>query len=393
MATTEEIVRRRARRRAVPDAATRAAKASEVVLSSLCIKGFRGIRELRIRDLAPISIFTGRNGCGKTSVLEAAFLLSGLSNANLVFSLAAFRGIGAPPASDLPFRVLFGNADPEATIVLQGELGYGRPRPTLELRISSITSPAAGGATTDAGTRLSGLEFRANSGSGEKIGKISWDALRAGVGSATLEIGPIRLEAGPSLKPEIPPNPDIVPARFVRPQPHFTLAEIYAPLTELVIRRALDEVVSLVRLAIPEVVSVQPLMERGQPMVFVDVGLPNLIPAQMLGGGSVNLLQLATYIADGSARLLLVDEIEDGLHYSVLPSLAEMMLKIARERRIQFLITTHSRDVVRAFAEASAASADDTAFFKLFRREGRHEVARFSVEDVAVMEEVGTEVR
>lgn len=347
MATTEEIVRRRARRRAVPDAATRADKASEVVLSSLSIKGFRAIHELLIRDLAPISIFTGRNGCGKTSVLEATFILLGLSNVSLVLSLAAFRGIGAPPASDLLFRVLFRNAVPEATIDLQGELGHGRPRPTLELRISGIASPVAGGATTGAGTRLSGLEFRAKSGSGEKIGKISWDTSRPGVVPATLEFGPIRVETGPSPNMDIPPNPDIVPARFVRPQPHLTLAEIYAPLTDLAIRRALDDVVSLVRLAIPEVVSVQPLMERGQPMVFVDVGLPNLIPAQMLGGGFVNLLQLATYIADGACRLLLVDEIEDGLHYSVLPSLAGTMLKIARERKIQFLITTHSRDVLR----------------------------------------------
>ena len=39
----------------------------------LKIENFRGIKSLEINDLARINLFVGKNNCGKTSVLEAAF--------------------------------------------------------------------------------------------------------------------------------------------------------------------------------------------------------------------------------------------------------------------------------------------------------------------------------
>ncbi|MCS7267542.1 MAG: AAA family ATPase, partial [Geminicoccaceae bacterium] len=79
---------------------------SERVLRRLEIRRFRGIRGLVLDELPPVTVLTGRNGCGKTSVLEAAFLLCGLSNASLVFSSASFRGLPVVAGADTPFRAL-----------------------------------------------------------------------------------------------------------------------------------------------------------------------------------------------------------------------------------------------------------------------------------------------
>ena len=40
------------------------------LISSIEIKSFRGIRSLKLDNLAQINILTGDNNCGKTSVLE-----------------------------------------------------------------------------------------------------------------------------------------------------------------------------------------------------------------------------------------------------------------------------------------------------------------------------------
>ncbi len=40
------------------------------MISSIDIKTFRGIKDLKLEELAQINILTGDNNCGKTSILE-----------------------------------------------------------------------------------------------------------------------------------------------------------------------------------------------------------------------------------------------------------------------------------------------------------------------------------
>ena len=46
----------------------------------ITITNFRGFDSLIIKQLQRINIFVGANNVGKTSILEAAFMLSGMSN-------------------------------------------------------------------------------------------------------------------------------------------------------------------------------------------------------------------------------------------------------------------------------------------------------------------------
>lgn len=50
------------------------------------ISSFRGIRQAHIEGLRLVNLFFGKNNCGKSSVLDAVFLISGLSNPKLPFN-------------------------------------------------------------------------------------------------------------------------------------------------------------------------------------------------------------------------------------------------------------------------------------------------------------------
>ena len=52
---------------------------------------FRGIKHIMIEDFKTINLFVGRNNCGKSTVLEAIFLLTGPTNAELPLKINAFR--------------------------------------------------------------------------------------------------------------------------------------------------------------------------------------------------------------------------------------------------------------------------------------------------------------
>jgi AAA15 family ATPase/GTPase len=64
-----------------------------VLLKNLNIANFRGFDALEIEGLSKINLFIGQNNSGKTSVLEALFLLAGMSNSALPSNINGFRGL------------------------------------------------------------------------------------------------------------------------------------------------------------------------------------------------------------------------------------------------------------------------------------------------------------
>ena len=86
---------------------------SVTVLKSIQIQKFRILNQLSQLDLHRINLIAGLNGCGKTSLLEAIFLLSGAGNPQLIMLPDLMRGVipsfGAWAKSEGPWRELFSN--------------------------------------------------------------------------------------------------------------------------------------------------------------------------------------------------------------------------------------------------------------------------------------------
>ena len=52
-------------------------------------------------------------------------------------------------------------------------------------------------------------------------------------------------------------------------------------------------------------------------------------------------------------KTIFIDEIENGLHYSKLVEIAKTIIEISQEKDIQVFISTHDKDIIEAFAQAS----------------------------------------
>ena len=57
------------------------------------IENFKGIKSATLDNLKPINVIVGRNGYGKTTLLEAIYLLCG-GSPELLFRTRAWRGAG-----------------------------------------------------------------------------------------------------------------------------------------------------------------------------------------------------------------------------------------------------------------------------------------------------------
>ena len=63
------------------------------MFKNLRIRNFRAFGDLEIPRLGRINLVTGKNNSGKTSLLEALFLLCGAGNPQVALNANAFRGI------------------------------------------------------------------------------------------------------------------------------------------------------------------------------------------------------------------------------------------------------------------------------------------------------------
>lgn len=118
------------------------------------------------------------------------------------------------------------------------------------------------------------------------------------------------------------------------------------------------------------------------------------VPLGSLGDGIRRLLSLAIYAARASGGILLIDEIDTGLHYSTLKMMWEFIIEVAVRLDIQVFATTHSGDCLRALAWLNEEKPDYENIVSVYRIDRSLEKAtRYSAGEIEVAERQQIEVR
>jgi len=138
------------------------------------------------------------------------------------------------------------------------------------------------------------------------------------------------------------------------------------------------------------------------------------IPLRSLGDGMVRMLRISLALETAphegeierakpssaesgeaeSTRLLLIDEVENGIHYSVLPDLWRFLIRVAKLRDLQVFAATHSWDCVEAFQDAAAKEEDsDAVLIRLERKGDANRAVIFADEQLPIVTQHGIEVR
>lgn len=75
------------------------------------------------------------------------------------------------------------------------------------------------------------------------------------------------------------------------------------------------------------------------------------VPLRSMGDGINRILTIILALVNCENGYLLIDEFENGLHYSVQQKLWEIIFDLAEKLNIQIFVTTHSYDCIETFAE------------------------------------------
>jgi AAA15 family ATPase/GTPase len=129
-------------------------------------------------------------------------------------------------------------------------------------------------------------------------------------------------------------------------------------------------------------------------VVHAKIGLHELIPLSELGQGFNRLAYLYAGLLGQNSEIALIDEIENGIHYSALPILWQGIANIARELNIQVFATTHSKECIEAAAKVFESTPEEFQLVRLDRtKDNNIEATQIADQDLAVLLKSNMEVR
>lgn len=129
-------------------------------------------------------------------------------------------------------------------------------------------------------------------------------------------------------------------------------------------------------------------------IVMVDIGMDNFLPINHLGEGIVRILNILSTIYWARNGILMIDEIENGLHVSSIKYMWEMVLESSKQNHTQIFMTTHSSDVIQGLSLALKDKLDSVACFWLSKfDDDRIKAYRYSSDGLKNALDVGIDIR
>lgn len=349
-------------------------------ITSVEIENFRCFRKLRVDGLAQINLIVGANNAGKTVLLEA---------------------IEAVVSRDSPFALYRASLERNE---------YRRRRGADEDLVElDLRHWFHGHALT------SGASFSIRAAGEEQLAM-----------SRSLEVAPLDAPSHPFAPeglwlrtqrpgvrspPPLPLTPDgllgagprsmfdnfgmrlVPPVGFVSTNRLFPrhLARLW---TNVVLTPGEQRTIEALRLIEPQIERIA-ISEADSTIAKVLLrGADAPVPLGTLGEGVSRILTLALQLALTPRGFLLIDEIENGLHWSVVPKVWRFLIETALARQTQVFAATHSKDWLEGLADLHRKAPELAAHVAVHRLEaGEPTSIRFDAERIAEYVEMEMEAR
>lgn len=124
------------------------------------------------------------------------------------------------------------------------------------------------------------------------------------------------------------------------------------------------------------------------------------VPLRSLGEGTTRLFQLFLSAFQARGGYLMIDEFENGLHYSIQEEIWEKLFELAKALDIQVFATTHSQDTLRAFGHVALRSPEEGKIISLARhtrdndpKKGQISALVYDENDIEMILQTNMEVR
>ncbi|NJN99238.1 MAG: AAA family ATPase [Anaerolineales bacterium] len=349
------------------------------MLRDITIENYRLFEKFQIEGLTQVNLLVGANNSGKSSLLEAIYLLvnhedrTALSNIidnRFVLKSRLRRDREDESSNIFPVSTLFRGYKPRKDyhITLSSQKDQ-----QMSLKFNFIESKPK---RNDRGVGVS-LQFT----SGERKFDNSFDLDELFV--------PWYREKYQVEKPKV--NKHLVTADRLDQQSITNLWE------QIILTSKEDTVLEILRTLEPNLERIA-LINQTTPGMSVLIKIKDNevpIPLGSMGDGMYRIFALALSLVNCENGALFVDEIDTGLHYKALIKMWRLVIETAKRLNVQVFVTTHSWDCLTAFHQAltETSATDLGSVFRLERKDDQIKYVSYSGDKLAVAIDHDIEVR
>lgn len=344
------------------------------MIEGITINNFRGIHKCRIDGLSQVNLFFGKNNCGKSSLLEAVFLVCGQSNPLLPASINAMRTYNRISEQDI--RYFFYKMDISKEISIST---YGGQERHLDISaFQQMSNVDVNNVSTEL-LHQYGLKMRFSTNEGEYNSEVQYDTH-----------DPNKIE-----------QKSQVDSRYVEKlkcmylSPRYDSNASLEGLQNIYLNK--DEEFLAAALKLLEPAAKDPVFIEN--VMLVDVGLSQRIPINLMGDGIRKIVSFLTSIYACRGGVVLFDELSNGFHHSVMKPMWDIVIRAAVKNDVQVFATTHDEDSIRGFQQAAFDFSNEkgkevASGFKLQKiKDDELKEYRFSINQIGYAMEQEMEIR
>jgi hypothetical protein len=337
-----------------------------VSLHSLEVTNFRNFQHLKIDQVDRVNLVVGKNNVGKTSLLEALWLYSNNGSPSVIQQILRrrdelFRRTGYRTGT----YVLRDQEDVSVIASALKHLFFGHPNINGKSPLIQISDALGKSDKLVITLRWYASPLDADKGQRnlplfDEISTPAEDPILCLViinGQAEIVIPLSRFLSRSSEMIEPAQTPCVfIPANGLSTS---LLGQFW---DSIVLSDSESEVLDALKIIEPTVERISFIGNSQDDRIRVPIArltsFEEPLPLRSLGDGMNRLLGIGLAVANAKDGMLLIDEIDTGLHYSVLPDMWRLIFRVSQRLNVQVFATTHSLDCIQAFQQAT----DDTAY-------------------------------
>ncbi|MBI3260104.1 MAG: AAA family ATPase [Ignavibacteriae bacterium] len=362
------------------------------MLDSLMIKNFRNLKDLKINSLGRVNLIIGKNNTGKTAVLEALAIYATKGDFDNIFEQLEERGENFKESIEnkniidentRTFSTLFTNRNPgydkenaiyigkNEKIEFKGEI-YPEGLVSIRFFIPEVVK-----INTENGDIIDKAIDSSRIGLVVKFGK------RSSLHSFNLE------------RPYIikyPPHEDKEELQFIRTSN--IERKVNSQLWDKTVLTDKEEyVIQALKIIEPTTERIGYTINEQKPIIKLS-NISDPLPLQSMGDGINRILTIILALVNSENGYLLIDEFENGLHYSVQEKLWEIIFTLSEKLNVQVFATTHSNDCIEGF-ESVLNSSDkfDGKLIRLHNEKGVIKSVEFDEKKLKIVTDNDIEIR
>jgi hypothetical protein len=367
------------------------------MLTSITIQRFRGIEHLNIDDLGRVNIFVGLNGVGKTTILESLFILGQPNNPATIVTLGQWRDMAPLNLEcDDAIHSIFhkGNFElcPEFNFIIDNESHYITIAPTAEPEETTLNIPS---------TQGSGSSGSGSSSSSTGLGTtLVGGAFVFGLTSIFHPNDQDHYDGSLHLNQNgaqvtVPNQYKGLGCFFIQERRNSSQAETASILLEVHRANVAERFFSMLRALSPNVKNaVGGLRANKFPAVFVDTGLPEMLPLGAMGDGFCRVALMATGLLHRGSKMLVIDGVDTGLHMSVMENVWRGISQISKDEGKQVFCSTHNEEMLSNTVAAFSEDQDALRIFRIDRRkDGLMTATKYMYDEYLMAENTSVDIR